>query len=299
MACFRPLEAWQSVQGGALQFSPPRRGQDLRQLQIACGRCIGCRQKRQRAWALRILHEVQLPAYTSLSSDASNFVTFTYDDSHYSPGLRYADYQAFMYRLRDRVGPTRFFCAGEYGEQSGRAHFHAVLFGREFRDGGKIGKDLYRSRTLEKLWPHGFVSAGAVTYQSAAYVAGYCLKKVSGPRSEEHYRQLDWRTGEVVSVPPEMARMSLKPGIGYTWFQKYWREVYGVRDGCVLPGGKVAAPPRYYDKLLEELDYGLSEERFFERYQTAEGFAADCTPERLAVREHVAKARNNQYRRGL
>lgn len=220
----------------------------------------------------------------------SSFCTFTYDDAHDSPGLRYRDYQAFMYRLRQRVGPTRFFCAGEYGEQSGRAHFHAVLFGRDFRDGPQVGKDLYSSVTLEKCWPHGFVSVGSVTYQSAAYVAGYCLKKVSGPKAEAYYTRCDWKTGEIVSVPPEMARMSLKPGIGFHWFQKFWREVYGPRDGCVLPGGKVVAPPRYYDKLLENLNYGLSEEVFYNRYLTAEGFAADCTPARLAVREHVAKA---------
>lgn len=221
----------------------------------------------------------------------SSFVTLTYDDNHYSPGLKYVDFQRFMYRLRQRVGPTRFFCAGEYGEQTARPHFHCLLFGKWFADSRMVGDGLYASKDLESLWKHGFVTVGSVTYQSAAYVAGYCLKKVSGPRAEEHYRQLDWRTGEVVSVPPEMAHMSLKPGIGATWFAKYWREVYGPRDGCVLPGGKVVSPPRYYDKLLEKLDYNLSDEKFFQRYQRAELFLADSTPERLAVREQCAKAR--------
>jgi hypothetical protein len=103
---------------------------------------------------------------------------------------------------------------------------------------------------------------------------------------------LDWRSGEIVDVRPEFARMSLKPGIGYPWFVKYWRDVYGVRDGVVLPGGKVIPPPKYYDKLLLEAEPDEAEHLQLKRYLQSAHFAHDCTPERLATREIVALAGN-------
>lgn len=281
MACFRPLQAWQ-LESGTISFV--ERGNVLRVLTLPCGRCIGCRLTRQRAWALRCLHEAQL-------HDVNSFITLTYDDKHCPVSLVYKDFQRFMYRVRRSLGPTRFFACGEYGDLHLRPHFHAILFGRTFSDALPCGVDLYTSRRLEALWPVGFSTFGAVTYQSAAYVAGYALKKVTGPDSDKHYLAVDWRTGELVQRLPELARMSLNPGIGYGWFQKFWPEVYLARDGCVLKGGQMIPAPRYYDRLLERLDYALLDEKLVERYHKAGAFAADNTPARLAVREHCARAR--------
>lgn len=91
--------------------------------------------------------------------------------------------------------------------------------------------------------------------------------------------------------------MSLKPGLGYSWFEKYWREVYEPRDGIVLKGGRVVPPPRYYDKLLGELDGDLLDLKQFDRYTKSKSFADDCTPARLLVREHVAIAAMNFNKR--
>ena len=41
------------------------------------------------------------------------------------------------------------------------------------------GHNVYRSAILEKLWPFGFSTIGAVTFESAAYVARYVMKKWS------------------------------------------------------------------------------------------------------------------------
>lgn len=220
----------------------------------------------------------------------NSFVTLTYDQDHFDPSLNYRDFQKFMYRLRTRVGPTRFYMCGEYGEQTQRPHFHALLFGRTFHDGVNCGKDIQSSRTLTSLWPHGFSSFGAVTYQSAAYVARYATKKITGPLADAHYARVDTRTGECVQVTPEFGHMSLRPGIGQGWFQKFWSEVYVPRDGVVRPGGKTIPPPRYYDKLLDELNFQLKEEKDYDRYLKSLEHRHDNTPERLAVREHVAKA---------
>lgn len=199
-----------------------------------------------------------------------------------------------MYRLRSRVGPTRFFACGEYGDINRRPHFHAILFGRTFSRPVGVATGLYTSGELERLWPFGFSSFGDVTYQSAAYVAGYALKKITGPQAADHYQNVDWRTGELVALTPEFARMSLKPGIGYEWFQKYWREVYLARDGVVVPGGRTVPPPAYYDKLLRDLDFDLADHKAAERYARSLTFADDTTPARLLTREICAKARLTQ-----
>lgn len=226
--------------------------------------------------------------------ERNSFVTLTYAQESYEPGLRYKDFQLFMRRVRRRVGKCRFYACGEYGEKTLRPHFHAILFGVSFPNPFPVGKDIYGSRELEKCWPHGFSSFGGVTYESAAYVAGYCLKKVVGVSEAadrlraKAYSRVDIRSGEVVEVSPEIGRMSLKPGIGAKWFERYWRDVYLARDGVVLRGGQVVPPPRYYDKLLLEMAAELAEAKEFDRQVRAKEFAKDCTPERLRVREIVS-----------
>jgi hypothetical protein len=88
--------------------------------------------------------------------------------------------------------------------------------------------------------------------------------------------------------------MSLRPGIGYAWFQKYWREVYVARDGCVLHGGKTVPAPSYYDKLLQNLDFDLADHKKVARYAQSLSFAHDTTPARLLTREICATAKIQQ-----
>jgi len=221
--------------------------------------------------------------------ECNSFVTLTYDDGFTYPGLVYRDFQLFMYRARKLLGPTRFFMSGEYGTKRLRPHFHALLFGQGFPDRKLIGDNLYRSPVLESLWRNGFSSVGDVTYSSAAYVAKYSLKKVSGPPARDHYLRFDRGTGEIVSVIPEFARMSLKPGIGYNWFMKYWKEVFLARDGIVIDGREVPSP-RYYFDLLDRMDGDLHDAVEFNRYVHSERFKDDCTPERLLSREICALA---------
>ena len=93
---------------------------------------------------------------------------------------------------------------GEYGENRGRPHFHACLFNFDFPD-KKVwrktsqGHPVWRSPSLEALWPYGFSEIGSVTFQSAAYVARYIMKKATGRDAEQVYEWTDPLTGEVFS----------------------------------------------------------------------------------------------------
>ena len=71
------------------------------------------------------------------------------------------------------------------------------------------------------MWAKGFVTVGDVTYQSAAYTARYIMKKMLGRSAKDYYTRIDPCTGEVYEVLPEYTNMSLKPGIGHDWYQKY------------------------------------------------------------------------------
>ena len=75
---------------------------------------------------------------------------------------------------------------------------------------------MYRSAELDSLWGLGHTSVGDMTLQSAGYVARYCLK-ITGRDAPDHYKRINLDTGEIYSIEPEFARMSLKPGIGNGW----------------------------------------------------------------------------------
>lgn len=295
MACYRPLTAYQNA-SGAVFFSERQQGGDLvRELSLPCGRCIGCRLERSRQWAMRCVHEAQL-------HERNCFVTLTYNDSNLPDGgtLVYRHWALFMKRLRKRLGPCRFYMCGEYGEKHNRPHYHGLLFGVSFPDAvyyktTRSGYKLYRSAVLSSLWPLGFSNFGSLTFDSAAYTARYVMKKVTGPSAVEHYRYVDPDTGEVFQRRAEFNKMSLRPGVGAGWLQKYQGDVYP--RGYVVMRGQKMQPPKYYDRKFADLEPGE-----FERIQLqreAEGLArrADSTHERLKVRERVAAARLSLFKR--
>lgn len=287
MPCFHPLEAYRDDAGGPITFGKGGRGS--LPLSLPCGRCIGCRIKRVQEWTTRIQHEASL-------YDQNSFITLTYDDEHLEPSLNYAHFQKFVRELRRRR-PVRFFVAGEYGSETFRPHWHAILFGVGFQDTHQVGKDLVASKECEKLWYHGQHAIGAVNKQTIAYTASYCVKKITGPKAEDHYKRFDPLTGEIHQLTPEMARMSLKPGIGSRYYERYKQEIHYARDGVVEPGGIKIKPPRYYDKILEKQNHKQHTEITNNRVLQAKTRRKDNTPERLLVKEKVTIARQSQKQR--
>lgn len=160
-------------------------------LAFGCGQCMPCRFTRHRLWTHRILLE-------SLKHNSSTFVNLTYEEEPPGGTLVPKDTQDFLKRLRHHVSPRklRFFLCGEYGEDKGRPHYHAAIFGL-----CPTEEELVRM-----AWGRGHVMVGDITPASAAYIAGYVTKKMNG-RDE---RSIKWLNGRY----PEFARMSLRPGIG-------------------------------------------------------------------------------------
>lgn len=236
-------------------------------------------------------------------------VTLTYEQ-HLEPscGVYYPHFQRFMKDLRQklrradlvlrRTNPSheftkiKFFMSGEYRPGLKGPHFHAILFGVDFPDKklhkkNDRGDPVYTSAALESIWTYGFSSIVDVTFDSCAYVARYCLDKVHGQFADWHY----------MGVNPEISRMSLKPGIGASWLDKYHESTY--RDDAVVMQGHKYKPPRYYDKRFAKIDA----DQFSSVLEARELYAIDpkhqqnSTPERLAVREAVALSKLNLRKR--
>lgn len=243
---------------------------------------------------MRCVHEAQM------HSDNS-FVTLTYNDENlpYGGTLVKKDWQDFMKRLRWHVKvPVRYYYAGEYGEQTLRPHYHACLFGFDPPDKQVYTKRgehvLYTSELLTSIWGKGFVSVGTVTFESAGYVARYCMKKVTGKKAEEHYRRVDTRTGEIVDVLPEYADMSRRPGIGAEWLSLYGDETYA--HDSVIVNEREVLPPKYYDAKRPEEEMLRVKAA---RVRGAKAHSEDSTMARLRVREQVKEAQVKSLKRGV
>lgn len=198
-----------------------------------------------------------------------------------------------MKRLRSRINPkkVRYYMCGEYGENTHRPHYHSLLFGYEFPDteficNSKSGLPLYGSVLADELWKQGSVWIGECTFESAAYCARYIMKKINGDPAEDHYKSLDWRTGELHTIIPEYTCMSRNKGIGTGWMEKFKTDVY-PEDEVVIKG-KLMQPPRFYDSFLDDEELEKIKTR---RKSRAAARAHDNTPERLAVKEKVAQAK--------
>jgi len=236
---------------------------------------------------------------------ANCFVTLTYARDALPPdaSLEHRDFQLFMKRLRKHLArPVRFYMCGEYGPLNLRPHFHACLFNVDFRDdrvpAGKSGSGsvFYDSALLSRLWGHGRVSVQDLTKETAGYCARYIMKKVLGPDSEKAYESID-ADGVITMRRPEYAAMSLKPGIGFSWFDRYSRDCF-PHDFVIADGAK-RRPPKYYDKLLKRRSPLTSELVSFEREKRGRAAHADNTDARLDVRRQVHEARVTRLKRSF
>lgn len=287
MVCYAPLKAYRKPDGG-IGFNPSTAYID-RPLTLKCGQCEGCRLAYSCEWAIRCYHESKM-------HENNCYVTLTYATVPEGGTLIKTELSDFMKRLRKSQGTNiRFFGCGEYGDQLGRPHYHALIFNwkpndlRQFKQ-NKSDQWIYTSRQLDKIWTHGYTYIGDVAFQSAAYVARYILKKINGEMAEPHYKTVNPDTGEISYKIPEFTRQSLGDsligGIGKTWYDKYGQTDAHNHDEIIIAGRKYPVP-RYYDKLLEKSNPTRYAAIKRARLLNAGTHAENNTPARLKVRARV------------
>lgn len=210
-------------------------------VEIPCGHCDSCIEQRTKSWAIRCCLEA------GQYSD-NCFVTLTYSPKCLPKGgLCKKDVFRFIKHLRNKFGAgIRYYGCGEYGSDYDRPHYHIILFNffpsdSEIVAPGPYGGFYYRSKELQKLWKFGFVSVGDLSYNSCAYVARYCNKKI--------------KDIGVLRENPEFSFMSRRPGIGEQYFKDHYDSLVATDKIYAAIGGKFSFSSfRYFDKLIERVD---------------------------------------------
>lgn len=203
-------------------------------------------------------------------STNAKFITLTYDDKHQpliedpEPGdpyrvrgtLRKKDLQDFFKRFRKhhqanrRVSDKgiRYYAVGEYGGNTERPHYHAIVF----------NASVSTIENLSSIWGNGQIHVGRVTPASIGYVAGYTINRphVIGTRAQS------------------FNAMSRRPGIGADYLRAnghVHNPLYDHRTGrvgqvavgkgerqqiwCLRDGSHTKRLPRYYkDKIFTKED---------------------------------------------
>ncbi len=188
-----------------------------------CGQCIPCKVNKQRKWLARLVLESKLYPETTL------FITLTYDEESQPlctdpesgeilGTLRKSDVQLFVKRLRKRVSsipsysllkqrPVRYYAVGEYGTETGRPHYHLILFGLGFGLAEMIGN----------AWTDGFSLIRPADPTSMAYTLKYTVKNLTDPDNP-------WLRGRL----PTFAIMSKHPPLGVSFLPEVAKSIKRV-----------------------------------------------------------------------
>lgn len=242
--------------------------------QIPCGKCMQCRLKYSRDWANRCMFEYK-------TAQNAFFFTFTYDNAnlHFSPHVDVETgacsirpclvpkhLQDFFKRLRknvDKLGyevPLRFFACGEYGSETLRPHYHAIIYNLPTKFLEKSEEwtshdpsyKLWRAPGIEKIWKHGLCVYGDVNWLTCAYVARYIVDKQLGKnKAKQEFFQSQVFPGE--PWQDEFVRMSRKPGIGRQYYDEHKQEIYKWDAIPLELQGTIrdVRPGKYFDKLFD------------------------------------------------
>lgn len=255
------------------------------QIAVPCGRCPACYSRRISGWSFRLQQQDKV-------SESSYFVTLTYGNETIpytvsgNMSLKKRDTQLFFKRLRKvhvKSGHTRklsYYVCGEYGTDSHRPHYHAILFNADLqlligkKDAFGVSQKLIeldgKTPFYSKSWHHGHITLGPVNVQTIGYVLKYMSKLSRIPIDDQDDR------------PLEFSCMSKGLGMSYLTPAMYaWHHADMLnRMYCNLTDGKKISMPRYYKQKL----YTDSE-----RESIGEIFAVEIEKE---LRKNLAKNPN-------
>ncbi|QCQ84933.1 replication initiator protein [Blackfly microvirus SF02] len=308
MSCYSPINAWHSKSVNPdtgkrlLQFKPQGSFFGYR-IKLPCGACPGCKLERSRQWGIRCMHENRM-------HKNSCFITLTYrNETLPSNGsLVKRDLVLFHKRfhnrlLRERGFGIRYYACGEYGTTHKRPHYHSLIFGYDFADKllysrNRRDEPIYSSRLLDEIWGLGDCKLGEVTFDSACYVARYCMETVSKKEREAgHYVVYD-SDGLVHERVPEFQMMSRVPGIGSTYFDRYKSEI--MAHDTIIMGNREVPSVRYYDQKIEAID--PDRYRVIKRNRVRKALLGDkleAGPDRMRIKELLLIKRMKQKERAL
>lgn len=230
---------------------------------ISCKKCWACEEVRVQDFTGRCMAE-------NVTATKSYALTLTYGGGYNNPDaytLQYRDIQLMLKRLRISGYQARYICAGEYGSEGGRAHFHLMLF-----FDGKFPTPEMEQRIEWEFWPHGFAYFEDPQATWVRYMIKYTLKNAK-------------KGGFPL-------RMSKKPPLGAEYFKTVAQR--HVKAGTCPKDWKygVDGQTRFCSDTEKEIPWefylsGASRERFLDQYY--ERWSIQRSGQKIPCSDLVAK----------
>lgn len=183
--CYRPIHI----------YNPSRRWNGDAPLRIAvpCGRCADCQRVKKNEWFFRAYQEYRY--YRDKLNGHVYFVTLTYDNAHL-PQMPLPDgsstsafnrnhirnfikYLRIYLKRRGIISKDiKFLVCSEYGENTKRPHYHALLFFPFYLD------NLSFQHLMQSVWQHGFIVCSKLGWEITSpagirYASKYICKDIA------------------------------------------------------------------------------------------------------------------------
>lgn len=248
MKCISPLVIKNPSKDGFMRNLQPY-------LTVPCGKCFACLTNMRNQWIFRLKQELNA-CHTS-----AYFVTLTYDDPHQPFTSFSADgvsevtldkerVKRFLHDFRDarsqRPMKLRYFLVGEYGDDSGRPHYHMCLFNYQ-------GDNVMLHDEMCKYWSEGGIQVLYLTGALIGYITKYMLKIYDDELNSGH--QPDWQ---------KPFRL-MSQGLGKQWCtrNKLWYMVQNGYKQVLNDGDSHRKVPRYFlDRLAKQYAWDIEGSHF-------------------------------------
>jgi len=177
------------------------------------------------------------------------FITLTYEDKFLPEkgGLSKKDVYLFIKRLRKIKAPLKikYYAGAEYGDDEGRPHYHAIIFGVGITEHTVVKYGDYLIARTGPVWqawqregePIGRIQIGSVTGESARYCVKYLHKRYNG-KMRFYYGELE-RPFSIQSN-----------GLGKQWALDNIGQLSKML--VCKQGSKDVNIPKYYKRLFEK-----------------------------------------------
>lgn len=246
-----------------------------RYIKVRCGHCLACQLTKSADWAARVVQESRY-----YKPSECWFITLTYDPVNLPiydkdtktlyrgegpgwPTLMHKDVQDYHKRLRKRLADMaekagaeapklKYLMCGEYGDQTGRPHYHECVCGLPIHDLklASLSKEaipIYSSDWLTEIWGNGLVDIRPLNNENAAYTAKYTTKKAYGKEAQKAYEAAGIKAPYIVA----------SKGLGAEYIADNWEKIQaGQPDYIHTKKGCRMAPPSSYArrKLKEQME---------------------------------------------
>ena len=224
---------------------------------VPCGKCLDCQLSYAAQWATDCMLEKKY-----WNDNECWFLTLTYSDEflpvysykiengkeYKGISLSKKDLQDFWKRVRKHYKCScKYLAAGEYGSQTDRPHYHAIVFGipietqnLKYLGNNTNGDSYWTDPQLEKIWGKGQIILGKVTFKSVSYTVRYTIKKWKNKNS--NMNKIKGRIDEFICM---------SQGIGQRYYEENKEKIIS-QGGVLNDKGQIVMPKRFLKKLEKE-----------------------------------------------